>query len=103
VLAPLDLVVLVALTRHPNGTHGYDLLHTMRDTYGVDAATTSLYRALRQQLERGLVAEVALEEGADPRRRCYRITAAGVEAVSAERTRLMRLFDGTPRSAGAWA
>src|SRR5690349_1648413 len=98
-LAPLDLVVLVTLSRRPNGSHGYDLLQTVRDEHGVDVATTSLYRALRQLLERDLVAETEPEPGEDARRRRYRITPAGADAVAAERTRLTKLFAAPLRPA----
>lgn len=103
-LAPLDLVVLVTLSQASRGSsHGYDLLHTIREEHGIDAATTSLYRALRQLLERELLVEVPLQAGDDPRRRRYRITAAGMAAVSAEQARLNRLFAGRLRATGAQA
>jgi DNA-binding PadR family transcriptional regulator len=100
-LAPLDLVIVVTLSRIQDGTHGYDLLQTVRAEQGSAIATTTLYRALRHLLERGLVAEVPLDQGEDPRRRRYRVTDAGVAAATAERIRLATLFASSPRLAGA--
>jgi DNA-binding PadR family transcriptional regulator len=103
-LAPLDLVVLVTLTQASHrSAHGYDLLQTIRESHGIDAATTSLYRALRQLRARGLLDEVPLRAGDDPRRRRYRITTAGIAAVAAERARLIRLFGSRLRATGAQA
>ena len=99
-LPPLDLVVLVTLSRTPDGTHGYDLLQIVRAEHGSAVATTSLYRTLRQLLGRGLVTEVALEPEEDPRRRRYRVTDAGLAAAATERTRLATLFASSPRLAG---
>jgi DNA-binding PadR family transcriptional regulator len=100
-LAPLDLVVVVTLSRTPDGTHGYDLLQTVRAEHGSAVATTSLYRSLRQLLDRGLVAEVPHEPDEDARRRRYRVTDAGLAAAMAERARLATLFASSPRLAGA--
>jgi DNA-binding PadR family transcriptional regulator len=100
-LAPLDLVVVVTLSRTADGTHGYDLLQTVRAEHGAEVATTSLYRTLRHLLDRGLVAEVPLAPGEDARRRRYRVTDAGVAAAAAERARLVTLFASSPRLAEA--
>ena len=102
-LAPLDLVVLVTLSRRSQGTHGYDLLQTLRDEHEIDAATTSLYRSLRQLLDRGLIIEAEPMPGDDPRRRRYSITSAGSQAVAMEQKRLTRLFRTFVRPARAHA
>jgi DNA-binding PadR family transcriptional regulator len=102
-LAPLDLVILVALSRTDDGTHGYDLLQSVRAEHAPGVATTSLYRALRHLLDRGLIAEVALAPGEDARRRRYHVTATGLAAVAGERRRLLDLFASSPRLAGARA
>jgi DNA-binding PadR family transcriptional regulator len=100
-LSALDLVIVVTLAGAERGTHGYDLLQTVRSGHDPAVATTSLYRAIRSLLDRGLIAEAALEDGEDQRRRRYRITDAGLAAAAAERRRLERLFTGAPRLAGA--
>jgi DNA-binding PadR family transcriptional regulator len=100
VLGPLDLIILVTLSSWPDGTHGYQLLQAVRAEHDPDVATTSLYRAIRGLLDRGLIAEVALAPGEDPRRRRYQVTGAGFEAAKTERTRLLRLFATSPRLAG---
>jgi DNA-binding PadR family transcriptional regulator len=100
-LAPLDLVVVVTLSRTPDGTHGYDLLQTVRAEHDAAVATTSLYRVLRHLLDRGLVAEIPLDPGEDARRHRYRVTDAGIAAATAERVRLATLFASSPRLAGA--
>jgi len=101
VLAPLDLIVLVTLSSWPDGTHGYQLLQAVRADHDANVATTSLYRGIRGLLDRGLIAEVALAAGEDPRRRRYQVTAAGLQAAKAEQQRLLRLFATSPRLAGA--
>lgn len=55
----------------------------------VELGPGTLYRSLKQMSERGLVREVEPpEEDADPRRKYYRITDRGRDAVSAEAARL---------------
>ena len=55
----------------------------------------SLYTAIRNALELGLIAEAEPPEGddADPRRKYYRLTPDGRAALAAEADRLRQLVD----------
>lgn len=58
----------------------------------VDLGPGTLYRSLKVMSEDGLVEEVpAPREDADPRRKYYRITAAGRRVVEAEAARYQRI------------
>jgi DNA-binding PadR family transcriptional regulator len=54
----------------------------------------TLYRSLKEMVERGLIREVrAPASDADPRRKFYGITASGRRLVAADAARLERLVD----------
>ena len=54
----------------------------------------TLYRSLAEMAEAGLIRGVeAPAEGADPRRKYYRMTASGRELLAAETSRLGRLVE----------
>jgi DNA-binding PadR family transcriptional regulator len=81
--------ILLSLADRPR--HGYAIiLEIQQRTAGETRLTAStLYAALKRLLDAGLVAEVeARADDPDPRRRYYRITAAGVAAGRAEAARL---------------
>jgi DNA-binding PadR family transcriptional regulator len=75
-------------------------LHGLGIAEGVERATKgdmdlgpgTLYRSLREMVERGLIVE-APEPEADPRRKYYAITAEGRRRVAAEAARLERLVE----------
>ena len=82
--------------------HGYDIMREVeqRSVGATIMRPGSLYRALHRLLEQGLVEE--LEERPDPelddeRRRYYRITDIGAEAIASEVERM----DGAVRAARA--
>ncbi len=81
--------ILLSLADGPR--HGYAIILDIQErTRGETRLTAStLYAALKRLLETGLVTEVAAGgETSDPRRRYYKITAAGVAAGRAEAARL---------------
>jgi PadR family transcriptional regulator PadR len=81
--------ILLSLADQPR--HGYAIILDIQErTQGETRLTAStLYAALKRLLETGLVTEVVAKvETSDPRRRYYRITAAGVAAGRAEAARL---------------
>jgi len=81
------LVILGLLRRQP--LHGYELKHIIEESMGdwTSIAFGSIYFALGQLAEEGLVEKVATErEGGRPSRSIYQITAAG----EAEFMRLLR-------------
>jgi DNA-binding PadR family transcriptional regulator len=85
VLKPADFHILLALASGP--LHGYGIMKDVeRDTGGeVTLEIGSLYRLLARLVTEGLIDDV---EGADERRRYYRITAAGRRALKSEAARL---------------
>jgi len=82
--------ILLVLANAP--THGYELGKQIeQDTRGrIRLRPGSLYRALHQLLERGLIRELD-EPAGDPRRRSYDLTGAGRKALGAELDRMGQL------------
>jgi DNA-binding PadR family transcriptional regulator len=86
------LQILLALSDGP--THGYGILQAVRDRSGdgVRLGPGSLYRHLSKLIDTGWIDDVGPPAGADPRRGAsYRLTAAGRQALAAERRRLAAL------------
>jgi DNA-binding PadR family transcriptional regulator len=75
--------------------HGYALIMDIRErTAGeVSLTASTMYSAIKRLVAAELIEEVRPRRAAgdDPRRRYYRITAAGRETVRAEAARLERL------------
>jgi DNA-binding PadR family transcriptional regulator len=94
---PLSAVaVLVLSSLAETDRHGYNLKTDVRARSGGDVApgATSLYRALWQLLDDGLIAESTHRPAPqydDVRRRYFTITTAGRRTLAAERARLERL------------
>ena len=92
-LIPIERsLIAAALDAHGRGKaefHGYGIAKEMRDREGARRLTAhgTLYRALDRLQEAGLLASrwedplIAADEGR-PRRRLYRLTAAGQRAAS---------------------
>ncbi len=95
-LSVRHLRILLILSDGP--LHGYAISATIEhDTdSSVSLRPGSLYRALHQLLERGLIQEVDAEDG-DPRRRTYRLTRAGRAALADEMALLGGLVDRARR------
>jgi DNA-binding PadR family transcriptional regulator len=88
--------VLLALADRQR--YGLDIVKEIaRRTNGaVRLGPGTLYNAVKKMLSQGLIEETAAAGAAaevDPRRRYYRITRAGREAVAAEAARLEQLVD----------
>ncbi len=96
-LKPLSVVaVLVLSSLAETNRHGYNLKKDVKERSGGDVApgATSLYRALWQLLDDGLIAEAADRPAPhhdDERRRYFQITPAGRRTLAAELARLERL------------
>jgi PadR family transcriptional regulator PadR len=87
-------VFYIALALGAQDRHGYGILQAVSELSGgrVPLRTGSLYRHLTGLIEAGWVAEVAPEDGADPRRGAsYRLTPRGRQALALERQRLAGL------------
>jgi DNA-binding PadR family transcriptional regulator len=89
------VLILTSLAAEPR--HGYALLQDIEDFAGVRLGPGTLYGAISRLEERGLI-EAMGESG---RRRPYRITAAGAEALRASIAELRSIVDaGTERLGG---
>ncbi|MFW6191947.1 MAG: PadR family transcriptional regulator [Gemmatimonadota bacterium] len=98
-LKPAVLHILLALSRGPS--HGLGIADAAEEISGgeVRLGPGTLYRSLREMDEGGLVEQTASPTAdADPRRKYYRMTEAGLEALRAETERLARLVDVARRN-----
>jgi DNA-binding PadR family transcriptional regulator len=103
-LPPLWFEILVSLAGADR--HGWAVLQDVetRSDGAISILPGTLYRALERLLEHGLIREIDAPAGeGDPRRRFYRLTAAGRRAAREEAIRLattlgeakrQRLLDG---------
>ncbi|MBV8479841.1 MAG: helix-turn-helix transcriptional regulator [Actinobacteria bacterium] len=90
------LLILTSLSSGPK--HGHALLLDIDEFAGVRLGPGTLYGAITRLEERGLIEPL----GADDRRRPYRLTAAGAEALEGSLAGLRRIVDvGTARLATA--
>ena len=90
-LPPPVFHILIALAGGP--VHGYAVMRDVNERTGgrLRLGPGTLYGSFKRMLEQGLIEEVrnrAGLEGADERRRYYRITRLGRRAAEAEATRL---------------
>jgi DNA-binding PadR family transcriptional regulator len=96
-MKPLSAVAVLVLSSLAEANrHGYNLKKDVKARSGGDVApgATSLYRALWQLLDDGLVAETDERPAPhhdDERRRYFQITAAGRRTLATELARLERL------------
>jgi DNA-binding PadR family transcriptional regulator len=94
-LAPAVFHILIALADEPR--HGYGIMQEVADRTGrkIVMSPGTLYGSIKQMLEEDLIEEVRgrRSSGDDPRRRYYRITAAGRDAARHEMARLAELLN----------
>lgn len=93
-LRPAVLHILLALSERD--LHGLGIADEIEGTSeGVlELGPGTLYRSLSEMAEAGLIHGVEAPDGvADPRRKYYRISAAGRSLLSEETARLQRLVD----------
>jgi DNA-binding PadR family transcriptional regulator len=94
-LRPVEFQVLASLATSPH--HGYAILQEIEAREGARAVPglATLYRAIARLEKEGLIARVAedLPSSEDDRRRIYRLTALGLEVVTAEALRLGPLVE----------
>ena len=93
-LPPLSFYILLALFDGP--AHGWGIIKRIREiTEGQsDPSTGSLYLAMMRLEKNALIAEAKRPAGEpdDPRRRYYKLTAAGRATAQAEAQRLEQLL-----------
>jgi DNA-binding PadR family transcriptional regulator len=90
-------LILSSLAEGPK--HGYALTKDIERFAGVRLAPGTLYEALSRLEGQGLIAAVA----SDDRRRPYRLTAVGAEALRVHLATQRRIADlGLKRLAGSW-
>ena len=100
-LTPVAFDVLLTLL--DDDAHGYAIMRAVEERSGgrTSLHAGTLYRALSRMVDAGLIRELeeSPEEGADDRRRYYRVTELGRAAASAEARRLERRV-GAARARG---
>jgi DNA-binding PadR family transcriptional regulator len=93
-LTPLSLAILVTLGG--GDAHGYGLLQAIeaKSRGKLSPGTGSLYAALQRLIDEGLIVESPKRPANDDdaRRKYYRITSSGRQAVAAEARRLEQLL-----------
>lgn len=95
-LTPTQFHILLALARSPR--HGYGIMQDIEDrTEGaVEVGPGTLYRSIKQLLQRGLIREVEGEAvpdpSAGPQRRSYFLTDAGRLRAAEEARRLREVL-----------
>jgi DNA-binding PadR family transcriptional regulator len=93
-LTPAVFHILLALGEREQ--HGLGIADWVEETTGraIELGPGTLYRSLKEMVDRGLIREVAAPEAdADPRRKYYAITAHGRRRGAAEAARLERLVE----------
>ena len=92
-LAPRDFLVLAVLADGPQ--HGYGIIKAVeeRSSHDVLLDPANLYRSLRRMQAGGWIEETR-RNGADDRRRTFRITAHGRAILTSEVSRLESLLRG---------
>lgn len=87
-LRPVVFAILVALS--DSDLHGYGIMKRVNGELHRRAllGPGTLYRVLKELRGEGLIDHAKTPEGADARRRYYRITAAGRAAARAEAARM---------------
>ncbi|HSC26081.1 MAG TPA: PadR family transcriptional regulator [Vicinamibacterales bacterium] len=91
-LRPAVFHILLALS--VEDLHGLGIADEVERASGgmLELGPGTLYRSLAEMVDAGLIRSVrAPGDAADPRRKYYRITAAGRTSVAAEARRLQRL------------
>jgi DNA-binding PadR family transcriptional regulator len=88
VLPPATFHILISLAGGER--HGYAIAQEVAAATGnsIKLSPGTLYRSLQRMLEQGLI----VESGGDERRRFYKITPAGEEAVREESRRLAAML-----------
>jgi DNA-binding PadR family transcriptional regulator len=86
------LHILVSLSRGP--LHGYGIIRDIEERTGgrIVLGSGTLYSAIKRMVAAKWVKETQVDDPEDPRRRYYRLTAAGTEVVRAEVRRLEDLL-----------
>jgi DNA-binding PadR family transcriptional regulator len=93
-MAPAVFHILIALADEPR--HGYGIMLDVSERTGgkVRMSPGTLYGAIKQMLESGLIEEVRSRSmpDDDERRRYYRVTRAGRDAARQEMARMSALL-----------
>jgi DNA-binding PadR family transcriptional regulator len=90
-LRPPVFHILLALSSGP--MHGLGIADEVESASAgsVELGPGTLYRSLFEMADAGLIRSTKAESGADPRRKYYRLSAAGRVALTTEAERLQQL------------
>lgn len=96
-IGELEQLVLLAVLRLDEEAFAPEVAAVLEERAGRELSRGTLYAALDRLESRGLLSwslESPTEERGGSRRRLYRVTPAGVEALAASRRILLGLWDG---------
>lgn len=94
---PTPAAFEIALVLAGGAAHGYAIMRELEEVAGRRLGPGTLYRTIHQMLADGLIEELDVPAGADPRRRPYRLTRLGRTVARREATRLARLTETAAR------
>lgn len=91
-LTETEYFVLLALQ---SPTHGYGIIKTVSDATGGDLvlSAATLYTVLSRLLQQKLIESAEPKEGADPRRKPYKLTDIGTERLIGDVWRRCEMAD----------
>ena len=97
ILGEFEQLVLLGLLQLGDNAHALALLKSLEQIAGRSVSRGALYRTLDRLEEKGLV-DWTLEQGTPERgghpRRCYQVTAPGVQTLRSARDTLLKLWSG---------
>jgi len=98
-LGEMELMVLLAVVRLGDGAYGVPIAHELLTLAGREVAFGSIYAALDRLEQKGLVTSLLGDptpERGGRAKRYFRVTPAGVRALTMTRTALTNLWSGIP-------
>ena len=98
-LGEMELMVLLAVVRLGDGAYGVPISQELLTLAGREVALGSIYAALDRLEQKGLVTSLLGDptpERGGRAKRYFRVTPAGVRALTMTRTALTNLWSGIP-------
>jgi DNA-binding PadR family transcriptional regulator len=94
---PTQAAFEIALVLAGGAAHGYSIMHRVEELTGRRLGPGTLYRTIHRMVVDGLIEELDVAAGEDPRRRPYRLTRRGRAVARREASRLVRLTEAAAR------
>jgi len=100
-LQHFELHVLLAMVREKGETYSVPLVLSLEERTGRPVAQAAVYIALKRLEKKGLVASRLDEPESGHPRRYFRVTKAGLAALTTQREEHERLWRGLSRALGS--